>query len=139
MSSIGSLERRIAKLREEIAILERERDLCEQFIDIVRRGIEHNRFEFERRRSVARTVEGMQDRASFAHKLEARLLKNYNNITEGKINSAENSMLNKAYARIEAINESISEKRDEISSLEHEIERIREAERERERERERAV
>ena len=139
MSSIGSLERRIAKLEEEIAKLERERDLCEQFIDIVRRGIEHNRYEFERRRGVIRTVDGMQDRASFAHKLETRLFKNYNNITEGKINSAENTMLNKAYARIAAINESISEKRDEISSLEDEIERIKEAEREREREREIAI
>ena len=136
MSSISDLQCRIGQLEEEIRILQRERELGEDFIYEVKRGASHNEEEFDRRNHLALTAGDKRGRASFADKLMYKIQHNYGQSRRQMTGDYASSMLNKAYNRIDEIDRSIANKRSQISSLQAEIERIRTAEEEERRRRE---
>ena len=124
MGDISSLQREIYRLEDEIRELQQEKEVGEDFIDEVNRGVSHNDEEFDRRYSLATGMGEKRGRATFAEKLMSRMQNNYGQIKRQQIAESANNMLNKAFNRIYEIEDAIANKRQQISNLENEIARI---------------
>lgn len=125
MSEISYLQSRISQLEDEIRKLERERNNGEELIDDVTIKKNKNLEEMQRKRNTVRRMDDLRNSAPYADAVIGRLLDIYNDYRGGELDSAAQSIINKAHDRINTINYEIQCKRNEISSCYARIEAIR--------------